>query len=140
MIRLPDWEIRLHDYLVATATAVFGYDHSRNPEHLDCCVFASGAVEALTGQDPIPEFRGRYSTEFGAQRALLKYGAGTLEATLDAKFEERGVAFARRGDLVFSQGAVGLCLGATGRFLTEADGGGFHDVPRAEWAKSWSIG
>ena len=93
MSRLPDWEERLHAYLASRAGAEHAYGV------IDCCLFSADAVEAMTGHDPAAAFRGRYSSAAGSARALKRYGAGTLEATIDTMFEAIPVAFARRGDL-----------------------------------------
>ena len=141
MNRLSDWEARLHDFLEECSTAVFGYDHHLDATHFDCCMFAAGSVIAVTGEDPAAEFRGKYRSMAGASRALRTYGAGTLEATLDGKFAERPVAFARRGDLVMIDEMVGVCIGADALFIGEEDGvPGLVRFPRAAWLKAWSVG
>jgi hypothetical protein len=135
MRRLPDWEVRLHAYIEACAGAVFAWGE------LDCALFSAGAVLAMTGTDPAASFRGRYSTAVGSARALRRYGAGTLEATIDAGFVEKPLAFAGRGDLVMIDGAVGVCLGADALFIGEADGlPGLVRFARATWTKTWSVG
>lgn len=141
MTRLPDWEERLHAFLDGCSVAVFGYGHHRDPAQLDCCMFSAGAVIALTGEDPASEFRGRYRSMAGASRALRTHGAGTLERTLDAKFEERAAAFARRGDLVMVDQAVGVCIGADALFVGEEDApAGLVRRVRADWSKCWAVG
>jgi hypothetical protein len=141
MIRLPDWEERLHAFLEVTEGAVFDYDHHLDPTHLDCCMFSAGAVIAQTGVDLVSEFRGRYRTAAGSLRALRRYGAGTLEATLDAKLPTRPLAFARRGDLAMVNGMVGVSIGAEAVFVGEVEGAaGRVRHPRATWSKCWSVG
>lgn len=141
MKRLPDWEERLHAYLDGCADKLFGYDHDRDPMQLDCCMFAAGAVIALTDEDPASEFRGKYRSAASASRALRTYGAGTLPQTLDAKFEGRPVAFARRGDLVMVDDAVGVCIGADAVFLgEEGSPAGLVRRARSDWAHCWAVG
>ena len=94
MHRLPDWEERLAAYLEPLRTRPFEWGAH------DCCTFTAGAVEAMTGVDPMPEFRGRYTTAIGSARALRRYGAGTLDATLDGKFVRLDATLCHRGDLV----------------------------------------
>lgn len=135
MTRRPDWEARLHAYLESVAGKPFAWGSH------DCCLFAAGAVKAITGDDPMPEFRGRYTTAAGSVRALKRYGAGTLEETIDGKFPERPVAFARRGDLAFVNGMVGVVVGGDALFVGEEDGTeGLVRFPRAAWAKCWGVG
>ncbi|GAB3021767.1 DUF6950 family protein [Bowmanella dokdonensis] len=75
-VRLPNWELVLANYLNECQAKPFEWG-----QH-DCCLFAANAVLAFTGQDYAAAFRGRYSTELGAARALKRYGAGTLKQTL----------------------------------------------------------
>ena len=134
-MRRADWEARLHDYLAALSGAVFDWGT------LDCALFAAGAVEAMTGSDPAASYRGHYSTAGGATRALKRYGAGTLEATIDAGFAPRPIGFARRGDLVMVDGMVGVCIGADAVFIGEQDGeAGLVRFARPSWSKCWSVG
>jgi hypothetical protein len=102
MYRLPDWEERIIRYLEPLHATPFAWG-----QH-DCCTFAAGAVEAMTGVDPMPEFRGHYSTKRGSVCALRRFGAGTLAKTLDTKFERVPVNLAHRGDLVMTSGGLGL--------------------------------
>lgn len=103
--RFPDWEARLAAYLEPLRLRPFAWGER------DCCLFCAGAVEAMTGVDPMPEFRGRYKTATGAVRALRRHGAGTLDATLDTKFTPIPASLARRGDIVMSGGLLGVCMG-----------------------------
>lgn len=137
MERRSDWDRRLQEWLAAMEGVRFEWGAA------DCCTFAAGAVEAMTGIDPMAEFRGRYATEAGAARALRRYGAGTLEATLDAKFPERPIGFARRGDLATNEGgAVGVVLGGEAAFVGCEEGmlDGLVRLPRAAWRKCWGVG
>lgn len=136
MYRKPDWEVRLAAYLEPLRARAFAWG-----EH-DCCTFAAGAVNAMTGVDPMPEFRGRYSTARGSVRALRRLGAGTLATTLDAKFDAVDPALAHRGDIVMSSGLLGVCLGpalvAVGR---EGDREGLVLFERAKWVepRAWHV-
>lgn len=132
--RRSDWEQRLHAYLVENRGAVFAWGIT------DCALFAAGAVEAMTGDDPAAAYRGKYRTAAGSAKALVKFGAGTLEATIDAAFEPIGRAFARRGDLVMYDGAVGICVGGDALFVGEEGGAaGLVRVPRVQWSKAWRV-
>lgn len=129
-MRLADWEARLSDYLTGVAGEAYSYG-----QH-DCALFAAGAVLAMTGNDPAVEFRGRYSTAAGSLKALKKYGAGDLEATIASKFEAKPIGFAQRGDLVMHAGAVGVCIGADALLVTDD---GLTRVPRADWAGAFAV-
>lgn len=105
MHRLPDWDARLAAYLEPLRERAFEWGTH------DCCTFSAGAVLAMTGVDPMPEFRGRYRTAIGSARALRRHGAGTLEATLDTKFARVPPHLAQRGDLVMTGGLVAIVWG-----------------------------
>lgn len=135
MIRRSDWEQRLAGYLAECEGAEFAWGR------MDCALFAAGAVLAMTGIDPAAAFRGRYRSVAGSVRALRLYGAGTLEATIDSMFPERPIGFARRGDLVLADGAVGVCVGADAVFVgQEGERAGLVRIARAGWTRAWSVG
>jgi hypothetical protein len=136
MYRKPDWEARLAAYLEPLRLRAFAWGRH------DCCTFSAGAVEAMTGVDPMPEFRGRYSTAIGSARALSRFGRGTLDATLDAKFETVPASLAQRGDIVMSGGLLGICWGAVlfavGR---EGEREGLVRIDRRAWVEplAWRV-
>jgi hypothetical protein len=130
-MRLSDWETRLSDYISEKRHEPFAYGKN------DCCTFALGAAQAITGVDPMPEFRGKYDTLIGSVRALKEIGAGDLESTMDTKFPEIGIGFAQRGDLAFFDGSVGVVMGSFAWFVSD---NGLERVPRSMWDKAWSVG
>ncbi|RDE05441.1 DUF6950 family protein [Sphingomonas aracearum] len=131
MIRRPDWEQRLADYLASVADVPHAYGRH------DCALHGANAVLALTGEDAATRFRGRYQTEIGAARALRRFGAGSVEATFDATFPAIPPALARRGDLVMADGAIGVCVGGEAVFAGET---GQVRWPRADWTRAWRVG
>lgn len=139
MKRRADWEARLHDFLLVRGGACHTYGAT------DCCLNAADAVLAMTDVDIAADFRGRYTTAGGAARALKRYGAGTLEATIDGMLPTIGPAFARRGDLVQTQDLVAIVIGADAVALgvtidAEAVTSGWVRFPRAQWVKGWAVG
>ncbi|WP_413061938.1 DUF6950 family protein [Sphingomonas carotinifaciens] len=130
MNRLPDWEPRLADYLASVLHAPHAYGSH------DCALHGANAVLAVTGVDRGAAFRGRYTTEIGAARALKKHGAGTLEATFDAQLPMIPPALAQRGDLVLAQGAIGVCVGGEAMFAGAA---GLERIGRAQWTRAWRV-
>lgn len=135
MIRRADWEQRLAAYLAGCEGAAFIWGK------MDCALFAAGAVLAMTDFDPAAAFRGRYRSVAGSVRALRVHGAGTLEATIDSMFPERPIGFARRGDLVLHDGAVGVCVGDAAVFIGEEGGApGLVRIARSGWTRAWSVG
>ena len=130
MTRLDDWEWRLRVYLAQDFAFEWG--------SMDCALFACGAVEAMTGVHPYPEFPGTYDDKIGAARALREKGKGTLEATFGQKFESIPAGFARRGDIVTEPGgAMGVCMGSYALFL--AFEGGLVRKARAEFVTAWRV-
>lgn len=94
MNRLPDWPARLHAFI----------DSIKRDRHtygtLDCVVgFASGAVEALTGNDLAASTRGRYKTARGALGAMKRAGHANTGDLLASYFPEIHVSQASLGDL-----------------------------------------
>lgn len=136
MNRHPDWEQRLSvllEPLMDSASFIWGEN--------DCALFVANAVLAMTGHDIAAPFRGKYSTAAGSLRALKRYGSGDLKSTFDTLLPLKPIGFARRGDVVMSDGAVGLCIGATALFIGERDGAdGLYRVDRAEWSHAWGVG
>lgn len=132
--RLPDWEARFVTFLESLDEPEYVYGAR------DCALLSADNVLALTDFDPAAEFRGAYTTAAGSAKALKRFGAGTLEATIDGRFDAIAPARAQRGDLAFHDGAVGVVLGPVALFLGEAGGkSAWLRVPRAEWVKAWRV-
>lgn len=116
-MRREDWPEELARMLREASSRPFAWG-----EH-DCCLFAADVVQAITGEDHAAEFRGRYTTAAGAARALKRYGAGNLVATIDAKLPRIAPALARRGDVVCKEfedvgPALGICVGIQSAFAS----------------------
>jgi hypothetical protein len=142
MSRLPDWEESLSNFLTANEHRPFEWGQ------WDCILFACAAAEVMTGRDAAAEYRGRYNDAAGAALALRELGQGTLIKTIGHEFDEKPVARAIRGDLVWHAGCVGICLGGNAAFLTDpalADlagvqrRGSYVMVPRALWLRAWIV-
>ncbi len=132
-MRLPGWEAALVAYIAATEAEPHAWGTH------DCALDAADAVLAQTGIDVAFEFRGKYRTAAGAERALRRFGAGTLEATIAAKFPDVATGFARRGDLALHDGALGIVMGPFALFLREG-AAGRDRVARADWHRAWAVG
>jgi hypothetical protein len=93
-MKLNNWPTLLATFLLERHKQPFAWGVN------DCCLFAADAVHTITGVDPAPEFRGHYRTAIGAKRALIRYGAGEIKPTFDAKFGElKPRLTAQRGDI-----------------------------------------
>lgn len=128
--RLIDWEQRLSDYIGEKRDEPFAYGSN------DCCYFCFGAIEEITGQDCMAEFRGKYDTEFGSLRALKEIGQGDLESTMDAKFPTVDVSLAQCGDIAFFDGSIGVVIGSFAWFVSD---NGLERIDREYWDKCWEI-
>lgn len=142
MARLRDWEERLTAFLAESRDRSFTWGE------FDCILFSMSAVEAQTGIDHAAEYRGRYSDKAGAAAILKAQGKGTLLRTLDATLPRRKPSRARRGDLVWFEGSVGVCIGAEALFVGEerlAERAevllreGLIAIPRRRWTKAWAV-
>ena len=140
--RLPDWEMRLSNFMQANERRAFEWGQ------WDCILFACAAAEAITGEDRAAQYRGRYSDNEGARAALRELGKGTLLRTVDSQFARKPVGNAQRGDLVWRDGCVGVCLGDKAAFLTEPELldiyaaprlGNYVLLPRRFWQKAWKV-
>ena len=109
-MRVADWPSVLAAFLKQKQSAEFNWGTN------DCCLFAADAIQAITGIDNAPEFRGKYTTALGSVRALKRYGAGDIKSTFTAKFgEPKGRLSAMRGDIalvnVNGEHIVGVVFG-----------------------------
>jgi Domain of unknown function (DUF6950) len=120
MKRKINWQQCLNDQVTAAIERPFLWG-----QH-DCCTFSGDVVKAMTGIDPMAEYRGAYSDEEGARAALEDIGKGTLYRTLQSIFGgARHASTAGRGDLVYitrAEGStmgpsVGICLGEKSAFV-----------------------
>lgn len=74
----------------------------------DCTCFMAACVEAMTGEDPMADYRGRYEDEETGKAALKEIGGGSLYHALLRKFGNPiPVALAHRGDLALARTVMG---------------------------------
>jgi len=128
--RLPDWETRLAHYMASARDQLD--DGVGGPTRTSyCALYAAGAAEAMTGENPSKPFRGRFAEV-----------AKDLEATIAGVFAEVHPALAQRGDWAWHEGVVGVVMGDVAYFIGEQPAGTpiLVPVPRADWAKAWAIG
>lgn len=108
LIRLPDWEQRLSDFVVERLAEPFAWGSN------DCVLFAADAVCAMTGTDPVAHVRGQWDSQLSAARAIARMGG--LQAAADALgLEPIPPLYAQRGDVVLHRRdgieAIAICLG-----------------------------
>lgn len=113
-MRVDNWPAKLNKYITANR------DNQWEMGVHDCCTFAAGAVKAITGEDHMKEFRGKYNTPENSDEALTTIGDGDLYRTLAKKFGKpvHG-AMGQKGDVAFHEGCCGIVIGKYGMFIGE---------------------
>ena len=105
----------------------------------DCCLFAADCAVAICGKDPAQLYRGTYSTEQGAKRALIKHH-GSIMAAFDACFEQLAPTHAQRGDLVLFESPLGQTVGVVWASAIWAVGkAGVGVVERPNVSIAWRV-
>lgn len=119
-------------YLDARVAMPFAWGDAAN----DCVSHAAGAVEALTGVNPIRAAGHRWSSQRGALRLLTKVGG--VEAAVAGLLVEIPPAKAQRGDigLVEIDGRASLVV-FQGDMVSGPGLAGTVRLPRAASAKAW---
>lgn len=144
MKRKESWPEDLHEFFESRATAAFTWGIN------DCCIFAADAIQAMTGEDPATEFRGKYTDEAGAAAAKQEIAkCSTTEAAVAYVAEQNGwaerasVLCAQRGDLVLvptesGDRAAGIVY-LNGREACFVSTDGLHRIPLRECVRAWSV-
>lgn len=130
MQRKSNWEQELSDYLISKRDIPFEYGSH------DCAHFVAGAVEAMTGENPMEGIR-EYDSELGSLRVLKELGFDNIEKFTDSKFTSILIGFAQTGDIALHDGSLGIVTGSKAVFATEV---GYTLVDRSEWLNAWEVG
>lgn len=103
-MRHHDWEKRLVAITEAHLNTPMVWGQS------DCILTAADAVEAVLGDDPAKDIRGKYKSKTAAYRLIKQRGFKSVAEALSSQFEEIPVALAQRGDLgVYEKTAGYFC-------------------------------
>ena len=95
-------------------------DHGFSYGVSDCCTLISGACEAITGVDPMAEYRGKYDSMHSSVRALKAIGGGDLRHVLCNKFDRIKPGGGLDGDIVLSaEGCAGIWVLSKCWFIDE---------------------
>lgn len=124
-------------YIAGHSRTPFAYDAAG----IDCGRFAAGAIEALTGRNPLGRLAWKNATGARMQIARLGKGAG-FEAAVSALLTPIPPAHAHRGDIAgVADDALGVRLmvieGAT---LVGPGDQGQRRQPRSAMIMAWSAG
>lgn len=103
MRRKPEWRNELIKYIEAVRSKSFSIGR------MDCALFVAGAIEAMVGEDPAKEFRGKYTSFKGGRRLLNKAGYIDHVDYVRATFKQYPLAKATFGDIaVLPEHILGL--------------------------------
>lgn len=142
MMRKDGWQSALSAYLLGCAHMPFRYGS------LDCGLFVSGAIEAMTGIDVVPGLRGSYGTRaeaFAAVKSLC--GNVTMAALADTLTAAHGmpeipVLLAQRGDVVRLRHGRSASLGIVAMHGTEIltpYAAGILRLPLSHATRAWRV-
>lgn len=135
-MRPQDWPALLDGYIEQARRTPFAWGVN------DCVTFSCGWHSLMTARDVHAPLRGHYDNETAAFRIMLEHGVHGMEEAGRFLFGEPrplhgpgGNAFIGRGDIVYAEGALGICAGASGAFLSK-DGLTFlrHDKFELGWS------
>ncbi len=135
-MRVYDWPEKLHASISEAKTQAFEWGTH------DCACFVSDCVEAMTGVDPLKEYRGKYSTALGAIKALKTLANVEDLPALATSFwgEDIEVSHASRGDVVLidheGNDNFGVIVGTHAVFLTQE---GVISIPVNKCKAAWKI-
>jgi len=142
MFRLPSWQSELSRYLLSCERTPFSYGH------LDCGLFAAGAIETMTGVDIAWQLRGKYHSRTEAFTAVKELcGKATMAAIADHLFALYGipeirVLSAQRGDIVQLRAGRLSSLGVVAMHGTEIccpTKSGIRRTPLIQATRAWHI-
>lgn len=134
--RHGDWAKRLFEAVDAWRHTPFAWGSA------DCTCFMAACVEAMTGEDPMVEYRGQYEDEETGKAALKALGGGSLYNALRRKFGKPiPVAMAKRGDLALAKTSMGPTVFVVlGEQMTGPGDDGIEMVPTDSAARAFRVG
>ena len=126
MARLKDWRQRLTTYMAAQARI--------RPK--DCALWAAGAVEALTGDDPAADYRGKYDEIEDGLKLLRESGFESHVDLIAASLVEIDAIEAQPGDIAVIDSpapeALGIVQGPGGIYVLSPFGVGLVPLSSAK--------
>jgi hypothetical protein len=125
LTRVFDWRTKMQENLHAIERVPFEWGVH------DCALFAADHVRAITETDFGVDFRGNYTTAFGAAKILKEKGCDDLLDLCKKLFPEVHPAFADAGDLLILEApdtgyALAIVIGETIGVLTPNGYGILH--------------
>jgi len=93
IMRRRGWELALADVVAMHGDQPFEWGKS------DCLTMVADAALAMTGIDPLADYRGRYKSARGAKGKMRQAGYADVGEAIASQFGEVAPAMARRGDI-----------------------------------------
>lgn len=139
-----DWDIQhFNDFLLDNKDKLFEWGVS------DCCLFVADAIQSYTGTDLADDFRGKYTTEIGALKAIKKVTGGTTVADAAAYcaskhglVEYEFPLMAKRGDLVLADNGgtlIAAVVHLSGRHVISVSDIGLVRLPITSVKRAWAV-
>ncbi|WP_343314887.1 hypothetical protein AAIB41_15250 [Brucella sp. BE17] len=131
--RVAGWDRALEDLASAHISILPEWGIS------DCLMTAADAIKAVTGDDPLSQFRGKYKTETGAARKMRANGCENVKDVFETylRLEPVNRLAARRGDvgvtIINDEYVAGFICGS-GFAVKQPDGLAFLPVTDIEQA------
>lgn len=132
--RLFDWGSRFSDEMDRQRRMPFVWG-----QH-DCLIgLVGGTAEALTGENPVAQYAGRYNSELSAWRELRRDGWASVHEFLASMFPvEENLLAARVGDIGMLD-EFSLCVvDVSGVIVMTEEGHGRR--PRSDMIRSYRVG
>lgn len=128
------WKAKLRNLITERASAPFVWGKN------DCVLWAGDCYKAISGGDPVAEFRDAYDNEQGAKKAIVDYCGGNLT---DAVLQMLGYPNQKKledGDIVMVQLAEGDTMGvyADGRAIVVGEKG-LIEIPATQIVAHWRV-
>lgn len=134
MSRYSDWQSRLLAYLGSVHQTPFEYGN------MDCVLFVSGAVQAMSGAGFAEGGKGQYDTLIGGLRKLREAGYEDHFGAIKDLYPQVHPAFANVGDIAVvkngNEKGLGIVQGEMIYVMTEH---GFGVVPRSMMEEAYSV-
>jgi len=136
-MRVENWPRHLQEFIETAASRPFEWGT------FDCVQFVGEALDAMTGINPVENWRGRYTTETGAQRIINRdYGGSLTHGWTKILGDPIPVSRAGRGDVVVVETdgvkATGI-VDLTGERVACLSIDGLEFVPISAAVSAWKI-
>jgi hypothetical protein len=133
-MKTDGWQARLRQYLGECERRQF------QAGQLDCALFTSGAVKAMTGEDFARGWRGKYRSLAQGKKMLADAGLGDHIALAASLLDEVHPAFAQAGDVAVVADGGALALGIVqGEHVYVMGVDGFGLVSRLQMVRAFRV-